>query len=190
MYLFFDTETSDLPRSFSAPESDVRNWPRLVQLAWASCDATGNITLTQVHLITPEGFAIAPGAYERHHISTQFAVDNGVALRPVLDSFIVAANDADTVVAHNVEFDTSILGAECIRARLSNPLRRKKLRCTMKESTNYCRIPGNRGFKWPTLTELHQILFSCGFANSHDASNDCLACMKCFLRLRELRAIA
>ena len=32
-YLFFDTETTGLPRNYKAPSSDTRNWPRLVQLA-------------------------------------------------------------------------------------------------------------------------------------------------------------
>ena len=33
-YLFFDTETTGLPRNWSAPVSDLNNWPRLVQIAW------------------------------------------------------------------------------------------------------------------------------------------------------------
>jgi hypothetical protein len=34
MYLFFDTETTGLPKSWKAPVTDVNNWPRLVQLAF------------------------------------------------------------------------------------------------------------------------------------------------------------
>ncbi len=33
MYLFFDTETTGLPRNWHAPASDLANWPRLIQLA-------------------------------------------------------------------------------------------------------------------------------------------------------------
>jgi DNA polymerase III epsilon subunit-like protein len=190
MYLSFDTETADLPRSYTAPETDTRNWPRLIQLAWVSCDSAGKAGVPQVHLIQPDGFSIAGGAFDRHGISTQFATDNGVALRPVLDSFIDAVDTSDTVIAHNVEFDANIVGAECVRAGRSNPIRRKRLRCTMKESTNHCRLPGHRGFKWPTLAELHSVLFQTGFENAHDAASDCLACMRCFFRLRELKAIS
>ncbi|HEY5387075.1 MAG TPA: hypothetical protein VIL79_04150, partial [Thermoleophilia bacterium] len=32
--LVFDTETSDLPRDWRRPASDVDNWPHLVQIAW------------------------------------------------------------------------------------------------------------------------------------------------------------
>jgi hypothetical protein len=34
MYLFFDTETTGLPKNYKAPVTDLNNWPRLVQLAW------------------------------------------------------------------------------------------------------------------------------------------------------------
>ena len=36
MYLFFDTETTGLPRNWKAPITDLNNWPRLVQLAYIS----------------------------------------------------------------------------------------------------------------------------------------------------------
>ena len=42
MYLFFDTETTGLPKRWNAPVTEVDNWPRLVQLAWISCDEQGN----------------------------------------------------------------------------------------------------------------------------------------------------
>ena len=42
MYLFFDTETTGLPKRWNAPVTDVDNWPRLVQLAWITYDNQGN----------------------------------------------------------------------------------------------------------------------------------------------------
>ena len=42
MYLFFDTETTGIPRNYKAPASDFKHWPRLVQIAWLVTDATGN----------------------------------------------------------------------------------------------------------------------------------------------------
>ena len=189
MYVFFDTETSDLPRDFNAPESDTRNWPRIIQVAWATGDSAETVSSLQTHLIKPDGFTIASGASDQHGISTEFANANGVALKPVLESFVKAVTEATTVVAHNIAFDANIIGAECARAGIPNPIRRKRMRCTMQESTNYCRIPSRRGFKWPTLTELHTKLFRSDFANAHDASSDCVACMRCFFRLQELNVM-
>ena len=42
MYVFFDTETTGLPNDYDAPASDTDNWPRIVQLAWALTDKSGN----------------------------------------------------------------------------------------------------------------------------------------------------
>ncbi len=41
MFLFFDTETTGLPRNWQAPLEDLDNWPRLVQLAWLLMDENG-----------------------------------------------------------------------------------------------------------------------------------------------------
>ncbi|KAF0237889.1 MAG: DNA polymerase III subunit [Prolixibacteraceae bacterium] len=42
MYLFFDTETTGLPKNWKAPVTDLNNWPRLVQLAYLLYDSDGN----------------------------------------------------------------------------------------------------------------------------------------------------
>ena len=41
-YLFFDTETTGLPRSWQAPVTALDNWPRMVQLAYMAYDGEGN----------------------------------------------------------------------------------------------------------------------------------------------------
>jgi DNA polymerase III subunit epsilon len=184
MYLFFDTETADLPRRWDAPASDVHNWPRLVQLAWVACDANGTPDSPEVYLIRPDGFSIAAGAFERHGISTARATAEGVPLKPVLDRFLAIVEGSAVLVAHNVDFDANVVGAEFIRAGLANRLDQRTRRCTMKESTNFCKLPGGRPYKWPTLTELHTILFGQPFDNAHDATADCLACMRCFFALK------
>ena len=40
MYLFFDTETTGLPKNWKAPVTDLNNWPRLVQLAYLLYDTS------------------------------------------------------------------------------------------------------------------------------------------------------
>ena len=55
----------------------------------------------------------------------------------------------------------------------------------MKETTEHCGLvqPGGRGYKWPTLQELHWELFGHGFAAAHDAGADVAACASCFSEL-------
>lgn len=43
VYLFFDTETTGIPRNWRAPVTDLTNWPRIVQVAWLECDEDGAV---------------------------------------------------------------------------------------------------------------------------------------------------
>jgi DNA polymerase III epsilon subunit-like protein len=189
MFLVFDTETAGLPRDWSAPAADVHNWPRLVQIAWLCCDEADAEVASREYTIRPEGFVITRQASDVHGITTKRALAEGVDLQPVLKEFSEAVLSADMVVGHNVDFDTKVVGAELIRAGMANVFTGKTLRCTMRESTDYCRLPGKRGYKWPTLTELHETLFGGGFEGTHGALADARAAMLCFLKLRELRSI-
>jgi DNA polymerase-3 subunit epsilon len=189
MYLFFDTETAGLPRSWNAPVTDLANWPRLVQLGWVSCDEAGQQTGSGEYLIKPVGFKIPRDAVDRHGITTERALAEGVDLLPVLKEFAEAAQSATILVGHNISFDENVVGAELLRAGIQNVLPGKTRRCTMKESTDYCRIPGPRGYKWPTLTELHTALFGEPFKEVHSALADCQACMRCYFRLKQLGAV-
>ena len=73
MYLFFDTETTGIPRSHDAPASDVANWPRLVQIAWAITDEGGNELRSQAFIIRPDGFEIPASATRVQTLRTRRA---------------------------------------------------------------------------------------------------------------------
>ena len=57
-YLFFDTETTGLPKDFKIPRYVVSNWPRLVQLSWIVTDENGNRLKSGDHIIRPSGLVI------------------------------------------------------------------------------------------------------------------------------------
>jgi hypothetical protein len=59
----------------------------------------------------------------------------------------------------------------------------------MQKSTNFCKIPGPDGFKWPKLSELHIRLFGEDFEDAHDAASDINATAKCFWKMREIGLI-
>lgn len=185
MYLFFDTETTGLPRNWRAPVTDVDNWPRLVQIAWILADDQGNRLEIKDHIIKPDGFTIPLEASSVHGISTQRAIDEGVDLDEVLVAFAALVERADFIVAHNIAFDEKIIGAEFLRRNVHTSFNQKPKLCTMKASTNYCQIPGNYGYKWPKLSELHIKLFGEDFTGAHDASADINATDKCFWKMRE-----
>ncbi|MEO1451885.1 MAG: 3'-5' exonuclease, partial [Bacteroidota bacterium] len=161
-------------------------WPRLVQIAWIMFDAEGNELERNDHIVIPEGFSIPKDASKIHGISTERAHAEGIALTEVLEEFGSQVKQAKTLVAHNISFDEKIMGAEFIRYQDKDPIKRKAKICTMKETTDFVRLPGRYGFKWPSLSELHVKLFQTDFAEAHNAAADINATAKCFWEARRL----
>lgn len=183
MYLFFDTETTGLPQNYNAPIEDLNNWPRLVQLAWLIYDQNGEKTGQGNFIIKPEGFTIPEQSARVHGISTERALTEGVDLKETLLDFADAVRNNQIIIAHNMSFDEKIIGAEFLRKKIMHDLFESIRVCTKEESTDYCELPGNYGYKWPRLDELHIKLFSKNFDNAHDALADVEACAKCFFEL-------
>jgi len=186
MYLIFDTETTGLPKSWSAPITDTDNWPRCVQIAWQLHDEMGNLIEHQDYLIRPEGFNIPYDAEQVHGISTDLATVQGILLTEMLEKFNVALSKASYVVGQNVGFDINIIGCEFHRAGMASNLSTMNVLDTCTETTaELLRLPGGRGgkFKLPTLTELHEYLFGEKFSEAHNATADVEATTRCFLEL-------
>ncbi len=189
MYLFFDTETTGLPRNWRAPVTDLNNWPRMIQIAWILCDDEGSRIEADDFIIKPENFEIPIDASRVHGISTEMAINEGEELETVLIMFNNLVEQADFIVAHNISFDEKILGAELLRKGIRSDFGGKRKLCTMQASTDYCQLPGPYGYKWPKLSELHIKLFGENFDEAHDASVDINATEKCFWEMRTIGLI-
>ena len=183
MYLIVDCETSGLPRDWKAPVTNVENWPRAVQIAWALYDAQQRPVLNATHVIRPDGFRIPADAVRIHGITTERAFAEGRPIADVLGDLSSAASSAKVVIAHNAAFDASVVGAEYLRLGQKPPFAARSMICTMRQSADFCRLPGPYGYKWPTLEELHSILFGTGVGGAHDAGADVAACAACFFEL-------
>lgn len=189
MYLFFDTETTGLPKNYKAPASDTDNWPRMIQIAWQIYNNNHELVDSKVFIIKPEGFEIPKEASDVHGITTEKANAEGVDLEDTLNKFREAMMTCDFLVAHNISFDEKIVGAEFIRKKIARLPKKLGRIDTMVSATDYCQIPGKYGFKWPNLTELHTRLFGCGFEGAHDALADVIACADCFFELKKIGVI-
>jgi DNA polymerase III epsilon subunit-like protein len=195
--IVFDTETSDLPQDFLAPASDLANWPRLVQIAWMECDRRFRVRRAERHMVAPDGFEIAPSASQVHGITTEYARAHGAPLHGVLERFAARLEQAGLVVAHNVDFDEKVVTAESIRTGVSCPLGDVPSFCSMRGTTQVCKLPPMRhGFyRLPTLRELHKAVLDRPHENAHDALSDVEAVVHCLrslvddgvLRVRESR---
>lgn len=185
MYLFFDTETTGLPKNWKAPVTNTQNWPRMVQIGWIVCDEEGRKIEEFDCIIKPENYTIPEASSNVHGITTEKAIAEGKDLKDILVKFNNLIEKADYIVAHNIKFDEKIVGAEFIRKDIESSLFQKERLCTMDASTNFCRIPGPYGYKWPKLSELHIKLFGVDFEGAHDAFADIKATEKCFWELKK-----
>jgi DNA polymerase III epsilon subunit-like protein len=187
--LFFDTETTGLPKNWKAPASDTNNWPRLIQFAWQLYDENGNLLESNSSIIKPDNFIIPREASKVHGITTEKAYVEGKDLELILDEFKKKMDKSNLLIAHNMSFDEKILGAEYYRLHNYNPLSETKKLCTMKLSTNICKIDGPYGYKWPKLEELHNFLFKRGFDSAHDAEADIQATADCYFEMKKRELI-
>ena len=183
-YLFFDTETTGIPKDYKAPCTNTDNWPRLVQLGWLLTDAAGRILSEGNHIVRPDGFEIPKAASDVHGITTEFALENGKPLLDVIFAFGADLNQADCVVGHNLDYDLHIVGAEYVRLGYDSRIMfARPTLCTMQATIQFCNIPGRFGPKWPKLMELYTKLFGQGFDGAHDAMADIRATKDCFFEL-------
>lgn len=184
-FIFFDTETTGLPKNWKAPMQEIDNWPRVIQLAWMVCDEEGIVLRKHSFLIKPEGWEMPTGDFWKDHGYTQQVnMVLGIPIRNALDIFISDLSECDALVSHNMDFDYNVVGAEMLRAKSEKLGKVITKICTKTTSTNYCKLPGNYGnYKWPKLDELHRFLFNKHFENAHDALADVIACKDCFFEL-------
>jgi DNA polymerase III epsilon subunit-like protein len=183
MNLFFDTETSGLPKRQKAHYSKTENWPRIVHLAWLIADDKGAV-LTEVDYIIKVDFEIPKEASRIHGITNAIAAKKGVLIRDVLRAFLIDLKKADQLICHNVGFDLPVLQSELFRHDLEHEIDIPSF-CTMENSTHYCQIPGNRGYKWPRLEELYRVCFGKQFKNAHNAKADVRATYEIFYHLKK-----
>ena len=182
--LFFDTETSGKALDFKQPYTNTYNWPRIVQ--YAAVLQYDRQTIHQMKVLINTGETVyTPEAKEVHGITEEFSREHGFSPKLALTLFNRMLSQADFVCAHNMRFDKSVFRSEFLRQDLQNLDLFGSLPVfdTMQSGTAFCKIPAKKGFKWPTLQELHNSCFNCGFEGAHDAFADTNAMIKCFWHL-------
>lgn len=185
-YTVFDSETTGLPKKWNAKITDLNNWPRVIQLAWVVYDEDGDIVKKQCDLIKPDGWVMPTEEFwVENGFSQEESEKNGISILDSLNAFKEDLEMSKFLIAHNMSYDYNVVGSEFIRFGLKTKNKPQKI-CTKEKSTNYCKIKKPRGFgyKWPTLTELHEKLFNKGFEGAHDALADVEACGRCFFELK------
>lgn len=139
---------------------------------------------------------------------SRYQCDQGVDMADALYEFYKEYEQAETILAHNINFDMSMLSIEIERnykdlilhkdvhyTDLFNPLynkiHKKELYCTMQNGKDVCNIwiesrigEKTRKFKKnPKLQELYFKLFGCIPTGLHDALVDTKVCLECYMQM-------
>ena len=185
-FLVFDTETNGLPIDFKQDFRNTNNWPRLLQISWLIVDKHSNVIKRESFVVKPFGFEINTDSFLFHGITEQKANLIGEDLKVVLEKFLDDLNCCNKIVCHNYEFDSNVILAEMQRTGFNIKLfQNKEFICTMKSSTNYCKLGIDKGYKYPSLNELYFTLFAKNLHCIHNAVFDVTATKFCFTKLQE-----
>ncbi|WPJ95655.1 3'-5' exonuclease [Coraliomargarita algicola] len=185
MHLIIDTETTGLtPLSF-VTERNYKQWPRMVQIAWGLVDE-GAIEIDHSALIRPVGFQIPYSSMRIHGITQTQAEEEGEDLHLQLKMLNKVMQDADTIVAHNLNFDLGIIQSEAMRIGYPIAFPNKR-HCTAYMGQAYLRKEKKQRLAdFPSLGELHQQLLGDDYGPKHDALRDVIACASAYEHLRRL----
>ena len=190
MTLIFDTETTGLPmragyETYHHPQKlQCYESARLVQIAYIILDEEKTPIKLYSAIVKPNGFTISAEIAKIHGITQEIAEEKGTDIKTVLNNILEALKSVDTIVAHNIGFDYSIVLSEAYRIgffELIKELKRKRCFCTKIQAQKQLKLQ-----KAPKLTELHSMLITEeNWVQKHDAMDDTFSCMRCFVKLRE-----
>lgn len=188
MYLIFDSSANGKPHSYKASHDDIFNWPRLIHLSWIVLGEDLKPINDVNHLVKQESIPVIADALEQHHLEAKDIEEHGKGIKEVLAEFTEAVKSCQYVFAHNLNYNEGIVGSEYYRCSMPSPLISAEKYCLMHEGTYYCKIPGKRGYKWPSLQEMHTKVFNQGYTPTNNARADVIAATRCFIALHKAGA--
>jgi len=185
MQIIIDTETTGLTELSFANRFNYKQWPRMVQIAWAIVEE-GSISERETHLIQPDGFTIPATATQIHGINQERAEESGVPIIEALQKLKTAFDTCDSIIAHNLSYDLGIIESEALRQKFPVKLPEQRI-CTMHLGQQYLiRAKGVRQGGYPKLSQLYEILLGFSYSHPHDAGSDVTACFHVYKKLKQL----
>ncbi len=192
MITLFDTETTD-KYNFNRPATDPCQ-PHLVQLAAIHTNLAGNILGQLNFIVEPDGWKITPASTKIHRISHRMAVEHGMPIKVVLAAFNHFCRHSDCIVAHNINFDHSVMLTNYHRHKIPHRMDGLLQVCTMKIATPIVQLPKQwkdpaDPYKWPTLSETNWFFFNEDISGAHNAMVDTIALANVFFELLKRKHI-
>lgn len=145
---------------------------RIIQLGWSVGNEYRNYYVKGCKYINPQALHV-------HKITLEHLETHGYLFNDAIQPFLEDLRNVDNpmLVAHNVQFDYGCLVHNMKLHQCSATdiefVTNLKCFCTMKNSTDFCQLPGKWGqYKWPSLLELRRALELEEKTQVHDAIQD------------------
>ena len=209
LVMVFDVETTGLlPKTLKDYRTPLDQNPYIIQLSYIIYDTISRAIVFRynAYIRLPEKIQIPDIVVQITGITNEKCREQGVPIQEALMAFYRDMHLCSRMIAHNYQFDKTVLQCEfkrymyleSFRSACPNApilfsfdyLASQNIRstCTMGLGTNICKIsnpkyPNSKMFKWPKLSELHQHLFGWIPPNLHDSNVDVEACLKCYLEM-------
>ena len=210
--MIFDVETTGLlPKKdpITKIEPKLEDMPYILQLSFIIYNiATGEIEMNyNSYIHVAKEIPISETITEITGITREICDKKGFPIEMALSDFYREFSRVDYIVAHNIDFDRTMVEIEIQRnlrrlsttspgiERIFDPEILKICRidtyCTMRESIHICNImanfkknPSKQYKKFPRLGELYFTLFQTVPENLHNSLVDSLVCLRCFLKIK------
>ncbi len=189
-HLIYDCSAIGKPKTYKVSFSDTFNWPRMIHLSWILLDENLKPISDYDCIVKPEGFAIDNKIEHHCKIDLEDITSKGEALEDILKQFNDSVEDSDYLWCHNQSFNENVVAAEFLRKGLNHSIFKKERFCLMQESTWFCKLPSKiGGYKWPSQTELHSIIFKKAYTPANNARADVIAASRCFIALMKINQL-
>lgn len=188
IYLFYDSETSDMPLWHEPSEHEGQ--PHIVQLGAALVDAGSRRTVASVDLIAkPVDWIIEPGAAAVHGITTDYARSVGLPEQFLVHCLWSLWELADVRIGYNESFDARMMRIALKRYAGEAPAdewKNGKAECAMRMASPIVQMPATVAMKRtgrgkqsknPKLSEAYQYFMGKELEGAHSAMVDVQACM-------------
>ena len=182
MALIIDVETIGLPERGSLPfgenppfdQLNKYESARMVQISMMLC----NENLEQVEMldfiIKRDGFNIENSNF--HGITNAISSEKGMSLSEVALILSNKLKHISHIIAHNANFDISIIKSELHRLSLSSiieEINSKQVLCTMNLTKSIVKAKNKYNkIKDPSLSELYKFVFNKNIENAHNSNYD------------------
>jgi DNA polymerase III epsilon subunit-like protein len=190
-FLFFDTETTGLPKKRIDALVEPGNYPDIVSIAWIVVTDAGVVVRSNYHVISPDGWTIPEDSIRIHKITNEIA-RQGIPLQKAMTLFLEDVSECEVVVAHNLDFDRNVVNNALhwrLKMNVLSPST-QQFYCTMQEGAKLMKVPSShpKFYRPPKLSVLYTFLFNEEPSEVlHNALGDTMICMKVYFAMQDLR---